>query len=228
MRIAVDIDGTISYRNERRYLYVCNEQLQLGIDARRLDTLSYQELLRQPELLAYQERVGDDYFRRAVGWIDFHSQVLCAAIPMTGAVEGVTRLASLGPVTYYTARFAPTSPQRSQAMADATYQWLHAQRFPASDSVVFCSNLKDKLHRLAECIEAEQTEFLLIDDQYARVISYISDLDASQRDILRRRMTLVAFKAARVPEQCARLRVLPLASWRQIDMLIGSFRSVLS
>ena len=225
MHIAVDIDGTIGYRNERCFIQVCNEDLKLGMDPERLSTLSYEEFLCQPELAAYQEKVGEKYFKLAVGWVDFHRQVLLSALPMAGAVEGVAKLALLAPLAYYTARYTTESEERSQIMAGATHQCLREQQFPQAEEVIFCNGLKDKLLRIAAYIEAEAQEIMLIDDQYERVITSMTAFDQPMRDILLRQMILVAFKAREVPCECHGLRVLPLSSWRHIDTLIGTFSS---
>ncbi len=225
MHIAVDIDGTIGYRNERRFIQVCNEDLKLNVAPERLATLNYEDFLRQPELIAYQKKVGEKYFKLAVGWVDFHHQVLVSALPMSGAVEGVAKLAKLAPLTYYTARYTAESEERSQIMASATHQWLREQQFPHAEEVIFCNGLQDKLRRIATCMETEAQEIVLIDDQYERVLTFITQLDKLIQDTLLRQMILVAFKAKEVPRECYGLRVLPLSSWRHIDTLIDAFCS---
>lgn len=218
--ICVDIDGTICWRNTRKTLEVCNRRLKLGIESERLQTLTYQEFLQQPEVVAYMQRRGEERAQLVIGWIDLSPEVLVAVLPIPGAVEGVQRLANLGEITYWTARYTPDSEELSRGMADATYQWLREQGFPCSDSVTFCASPQDKLTRIAEWSEAEERRVILIDDRYPKLLEVTGTLDTRLQEILRRSVTLVAFGATSVTDATCGMTVVPLMSWQAIDSLI--------
>jgi hypothetical protein len=219
MLFAVDIDGTIAYRHVPSLLAACNEQFHLGIEPARLQQMSYQTFLCQPELLAYRTRIGAYRFERALGWMDFEPQMLLAMRQHPGACEGVARLATLAPVVYYTARWSPDSVERSQAMAQATYQWLAAEHFPCADAVVFCEGIAGKLSKLAARLEEEGQPIILIDDGYERMIQAYAGLEAHQQRLLHQ-LTLVAFGASNVSAISDGLRVIAMRSWSQLAQMI--------
>src|SRR5579883_1687290 len=73
--IAIDIDGTLGYRDRQEYMRTCNETLNLAIAEERLQHISSLNAFYQlPEVQAYKERVGEVYYKKAIGWIDFHPQ----------------------------------------------------------------------------------------------------------------------------------------------------------
>ena len=221
--IAVDIDGTICWRNVKRFLQVCNTKLQFGIEEKRLETLTYDEFLQQPEVLAYRQKWGEERAQLAIRWIDLDPEVLVAVLPIPGAVEGVQRLTGLGKVTYWTARYTPESAETSQAMADATRQWLREQHFPFPEEVIFCESPQDKLIRIAERSEAEDLSIILVDDRYSKLLEVAGYLDNHLQTILRRRVTILAFRAISVPEECYDISVIPFRSWKAIDTIIERF-----
>ncbi len=219
MIFAVDIDGTIAYRHVPSVLAACNERFRLGIAPERLQQMSYQTFLCQPEVLAYRTRIGAQRFERALGWMDFEPQVLLAMRQHPGACEGVARLAALAPVVYYTARWSADSAERSQAMAQATHQWLAAEHFPCADAVIFCEGSVSKLRKLAERIEQEAQPIILIDDGYERIMHAYERLEARQQRLLRQ-LTLVAFGASSVSASAGGLRVIAMRSWSQLAQML--------
>ncbi|HEU5377436.1 MAG TPA: hypothetical protein VFV38_18595, partial [Ktedonobacteraceae bacterium] len=199
--IAIDIDGTLGYRDRQEYMKTCNETLKLEIEEEYLQTLSSLKTFYQlPEVQKYRERVGEAYYRKAIGWIDFHPQVLRTTRLLPGAKEGVVLLATLGKVAYYTARYSAQSEERSQAMAQATLEWLAACNLVNPTNVVFCDGLPGKLRQLAQAIAEDPGPVLLVDDQYARLLERLTDLDEEPVQLLKRSLILVAFGARTVPE----------------------------
>lgn len=158
-----------------------------------------------------------------IGWIDLDPEVLVAVLPIPGAVEGVQRLTELGEVAYWTARYTPESAETSQAMADATRQWLREQLFPFPEQVIFCESPQDKLIRIAERSEAEDLSVILIDDRYLKLLEVAGYLDDRLQAILRRRVTILAFRATSVPEECYDIPVIPFRSWQSIGTVIERF-----
>ncbi|HEU5376725.1 MAG TPA: hypothetical protein VFV38_14920, partial [Ktedonobacteraceae bacterium] len=200
-RIAIDIDGTLGYRDRQEYMKTCNETLKLEIAEEHLQTLSSLKTFYQlPEVQKYRERVGEAYYRKAIGWIDFHPQVLRTTRLLPGAKEGVMLLATLGKVAYYTARYSAQSEERSQAMAQATLEWLAACDLVNPTNAVFCDGLPGKLRQLAQAIAEDPGPVLLVDDQYARLLERLTDLDEEPVQLLKRSLILVAFGARTVPE----------------------------
>ncbi len=69
--IAIDIDGTLGYRDRQEYMKICNETLKLAIAEEHLQHISSLNAFYQlPEVQAYKERVGEAYYKKAIGWID--------------------------------------------------------------------------------------------------------------------------------------------------------------
>lgn len=220
MRIAVDIDGTICVQNVKRYMQVCNEKLKLGIEYERLATLTYTNFLQQPEVLAYKQKWGEEYARLTMGWIDLDPEVLVDVLPIPGAIDGVCKLAEVGAVTYYTARYTSQSIETSQAMANATRQWLRKHLFPSPEEIIFCESPQDKLIRIAERSATEDRAVILIDDRYPKLLEVVEILDSRLQEILRRYVTLVAFGATSELAECYGIEVIPFETWPSVDQLI--------
>jgi len=212
MLFAVDIDGTIGYRNLPVFLKVTNDRLNLGIPEERLKSLTYDDFMTQPECIAYRQHVGESYFEHSIGWMDFDPEVLAALLPFPHAVEAVTRLVSIAPVAYYTARYSPSSAERSQTMALATEQWLARQGFPHPYNVIYCASVCDKLAKIVQLIDATPQPIVLIDDNSTKLLNALEGFDGA--DTLRRHLTIVAFKATRLPQECHGMRVYTLKSWQ--------------
>lgn len=225
MRIAIDIDGTICVQNVKRYMQVCNEKLKLGIERERLVTLTYANFLLQPEVLAYQQKWGEEYARRMMGWIDLDPEVLVDVLPIPGAIEGTHKLAKLGAITYYTARYTSHSVEISQGMADATRQWLHKHQFPAPDDVIFCESPQDKLTRIAKWSASEDQAVIMIDDRYPKLLEVATTLSEHLQQIIRRSVTLVAFGATGELADCHGIEVIPFRTWCLVDSLVDRFAS---
>jgi uncharacterized HAD superfamily protein len=212
--IAVDIDGTLGYRDRQEYIKTCNETLKLAIAEEHLHDISLKAFYQLPEVQAYKERVGEVYYKKAIGWIDFHPQVLRTTRLLPGAKEGVTLLATAGNVAYYTARYSAQSEERSQEMAQATLEWLAASDFVNPTNAVFCDGVAGKLRQLAQNIASGQGPVMLIDDQYTRLLERLTDLDEETAQLLKRFLILVAFGAPTTPEG-APLPMIALPSWEQ-------------
>ncbi len=221
--IAVDIDGTLGYRDRQEYMKTCNETLKLAIAEERLQPISSLNAFYQlPEVQAYKERVGEASYKKAIGWIDFHPQVLRTTRLLPGAKEGIALLATVGNVAYYTARYSAQSEERSQAMAQATLEWLVLCELAHPTNAVFCDGLPGKLRQLAQAIASEAQPVILIDDQYSRLLEQLTDLDEEPARLLRHSLMLIAFGAHTAPED-APIPVIALPSWEQ-----GAVRNVLA
>lgn len=226
-RIAVDIDGTLGYRDRQEYMKTCNETLKLAIAEERLPHISSLKAFYElPEIQAYKEQVGEAYYKKAIGWIDFHPPVLRTTRLLPGAKEGVDLLATVGDVAYYTARYSAQSEERSQAMAQATLEWLALCDFVNPMNAVFCDGLSGKLRQLAQNIASDPGPVILIDDQYARLLERLVDLDEESALLLKRSLILVASGAPTTPES-APLPTVALPSWEQgavREMLVNAAR----
>lgn len=228
-RIAVDIDGTLGYRDRQEYMKTCNETLKLAIAEECLPHISSLKAFYElPEIQAYKERVGETYYKKAIGWIDFHPQVLRTTRLLPGAKEGVALLATVGDVAYYTARYSAQSEERSQAMAQATLEWLALCDFVNPTNAVFCDGLSGKLRQLAQDIAGDPGPVILVDDQYTRLLERLADLDEGPAQLLRSSLILVAFGAHVVPTG-APISTIALPSWEQgavREMLVSIARLV--
>lgn len=214
VQIALDIDGTLGRRNCQQYMKTCNETLKLAIAEERLQGISLKSFYQFPEVQAYRERVGEAYYQKAIGWVAYHPDVLRVMHPLPGAIEGVSLLAPLGNVAYYTARYSAQSKERSQAMAQATLEWLAAYEFINPTNAVFCDGLPGKLRQLAQAIVDEAEPVILIDDQYMRLLEHVADLGEEPARFLQSSLILVAYGAQTVPERTP-VPVIALPSWEQ-------------
>lgn len=212
-RIALDIDGTLGYRNRQQYLKTCNETLKLAIAEEHLQDISLQTFSQLPEVQAYRERVGESYYQKAMGWIDYHPEVLRAMHPLPGAKEGVMQLATLGTVAYYTARYSAQSEERSRAMAQATLEWLMASEFVNPTRAVFCDGLSGKLRQLARELAYSAEPVILVDDQWTRLLERLTDQDEETSLLLQHSLILVAYGARTIPQQTP-FPVIAFPSWK--------------
>ncbi|QBD78568.1 hypothetical protein EPA93_22250 [Ktedonosporobacter rubrisoli] len=217
MLFAIDIDGTIARGNRQQLKRICNERFQLGIDLALLDQMSYREFFHSPQMQDYKKIVGKEYLRLSVAWLMFEPEMLLAARPFPGAVEGIKRLAELGEVTYYTARYSLSAPEKNAGMRESTLQWLHEQNFPQAERAVFCDGVADKAEQMYKLSEKQAEPIFLIDDLYEQLLSALEGYG----DTFKARFTLVAFRAHTAPEQCLGIQVIPLPSWEQIDELVA-------
>lgn len=213
--IAVDIDGTLGYRDRQEYMKTCNETLKLAIAEECLQQLSsLKAFYALPEVQSYKEKVGEAYYKKAIGWADFHPQVLRTTHLLPGAKEGVTLLATLGNVAYYTARYTAQSEELSQAMAQATLEWLELSDFVNPTNAVFCDGIAGKLRQLAQVVAGDPGPVILVDDQYTRLLERLTDLDEETARLLKRFLILVAFGTPTTPEG-APIPMIALPSWEQ-------------
>ena len=142
------------------------------------------------------------------------------------AREGVQTLASAGSIAYYTARYSAQSEERSEAMAQATRQWLAAYDFVNPTNAIFCDGLPGKLRQLARDIAEKREPTILIDDQYSRLLQKLSDLDEESAQIIKQSLILVAYGAQTIPESVP-LPVIALPSWeagavhQMLEMVAG-------
>jgi len=213
-RIALDIDGTLGHRNCQQYMKTCNETLKLAIAEEHLQDISLKAFYQLPEVQAYKERVGEAYYHKAIGWIAYHPEVLRVMRPLPGAKEGVLRLATVGDVAYYTARYSAQSEERSQVMAQATLEWLAACDFANPTSAIFCDGLPGKLQQLAQVIACDTQPVILVDDQYSSLLEQLTTLDEEPAQLLKRSLILVAYGARTAPAD-APIPVIALPSWEQ-------------
>lgn len=213
-RIVCDIDGTLGRRNRQQYLITCNTTLKLDLADETLQGISLQTFAQLPQVQAYRQRVGETYYTKALGWIDYHPDVLRAMHPLPGAREGVARLATIGSVAYYTARYSAQSQERSQAMAEATRTWLATYDFANPTNTVFCDGLPGKLRQLARDLVRDTESVILIDDQWARLLRQCADLDEDTSALFQGSLILVAYGAPAAPEHTP-LPVVALPSWEE-------------
>lgn len=212
--IAIDIDGTLGYRDRQQYMKTCNETLKLAIAEEHLHNISLQTFYQLPEVQTYKQQVGETYYERAIGWVDFHPEVLRTTLLLPNAREGVALLAGVGNVAYYTARYSAQSEERSQEMAQATLEWLSACDLVNPTSAVFCDGLPGKLRQLAQAIAGHPEPVILIDDQYTRLLEQLPKLDEEPAQILYRSLILVAFGARTVPAGIP-VPIIALPSWQE-------------
>ncbi len=217
MQIIIDIDGTLCFNNRDFFFQLCNTTFDLGIAADRLSGMTHADFLAQPEVVALRSRLGEDLLAHKLGWLNFHPQAILASLPISGAVEGVAKLAGLGPVSYYTARFS-SNKQRHATIVSSTHQWLADHQFVNPHRVTFCDGIQQKLLLLIQLAQDTSEYVMLIDDSYERLISHIAFIDKPAAFLSM--FTLVAARAKELPVQTHNVQVLVLPHWREIDTII--------
>jgi len=218
----LDIDTTLAERNTAVFIALCNEKLKLGIDKDRLQTLHYHDFLIQPEVINYRTRLGESNFARALNWIELDPHYLLHMQPIKHAVAGVTRLANLGLLTYYTTRKTSRSAQLNQQIAQATCAWLTMHHFPDANHVLFCSSPHDKLCQIVEEIVKCSYHLLLIDGDYESLLSDLSSLSTFMIQHIQCSFTLCAFGVMEVA-QSANFEMVAFPAWEHIDTFIQAW-----
>ncbi len=218
MQIIIDIDGTLCFNNRDFFFQLCNTTFDLGIAADRFAGMTHADFLAQPEVIALRSRLGEDLFAHKLGWLNFHPQAILAALPIPRAVEGVAKLADLGSVSYYTARFS-SNKQRHATIVSSTHQWLADHQFIHPHRVTFCDGIQQKLLLLVQLAQDTGEHVMLVDDSYERLISHIAFIGDKQAAFLSM-FTLVAARAKELPVQTHDVQLLALPHWREVDTLI--------
>lgn len=220
MQILIDIDGTLCFDNRAFFFQLCNTTFALGIAAERLAGMTRADFLIQPQVIALRSQLGADLFAHKLGWLNFHPQALLAALPIAGAVEGVTRLAELGSVSYYTARFSHND-QRQASIASSTRQWLVNHKFINPQHVVFCDGIQHKLHLLMQLAQNTGEHIVLVDDSHERLLAHVASIaDKQERLTFLSMFTLVAARAKELPAQTHDVEMLTLPHWSNVNTLI--------
>ncbi len=220
MYITFDLDGTLCYRNLQVYLQLVNEVLELSIPQERLRSLNQVTLLEQPEAQAAKKRLGDENFRKMVGWSDFDPRSLLERLMYPGAQATVKKVAEKHQVAYSTARACAHDQRKHDAIVQATIQWLTEKDFVNPESCSFCYSISDKLVLLAEHARKTGEHCVLVDDNYRRLLDVYNILDAGVQATLCLSFSLVAFRAKEVPSDCYGLRILPLTRWSTFDQIL--------
>ena len=224
MHILLDIDGTIGTRNTRRFLELCNKRLKLNMDPERVNQLRYSEFFTQPEVLACKERLGEEKFTLALEWTRLDPRHLLAIIPMPGALTGAAKLTAFGELAYYTARKTPGSGELQHRintqLERATLRWLRKQNFPNPEAAIFCEGPEEKLLHIADLIKQTAQPVLLVDDMWKLLLAAAADLDTATYQLLKQSLTLCAFGAHEVPEQCD-IQTIALYRWSEVTSLIS-------
>lgn len=213
-----------------RFAHYCNEHWQLGLPAERLHKIGYQAFFVLPEVIATRSRFLDEQWQQELQIIDQAPSLIACQRVFPLAVPSVEKLAQYSSALWYC-----TVRKDQEEIKQATIAWLHTQQFPSPDRVVFCRSLMNKLVRISHIMHETKQPAILIDDMYDALLLQFHRLQeglhttlSPQRckmiaDLLRDQLTIVAFQAKAVPEQCYGLRVLPLSSWEYVDDLIASF-----
>jgi hypothetical protein len=189
IHFAIDIDQTICGSNAHAiYARFHADDLHLDIPPSTLNELpSYLAFLKLPQVAAFRldnEREWLASRQRAIADPD----VLRSFLPIASAQTALTSLMHSGSLCYYTARIPETRT--------VTQEWLQLHGFPASEQVVCCASVEQKLFTLAQ-YHPQEEDIILIDD---RGHTHIHHTLLQQRDhpliqALLTRLTIVSFAA---------------------------------
>jgi len=221
MRIFIDIDGVLAFCNVPVLVKVCNDVWSLGIEEKHLTQINeLDDFKAMPEVIARREERGSEWFNRELAWMHFHPRVLGSDLVGAGALEGVRSLSQIGEVLYSTARYISDDEPDHKRVVAATHHWLEKHLFPNANDVVFCNRIEGKLHYLL--VQARETDehLVLIDDSYTRILELVGQMSSADRELLCRKLILVAFASSSAPP--GDLCTLPLRRWRDIDLVVSS------
>ena len=220
MRIFIDIDGTIAFCNGPVVCMLCNDKWSLGITEERMELVEWiTDFQAMPEVQARCEERGQERFNYELGWMKFHPEAILADIVATGSQEAISKLAQLGMIAYCTARYSE-SEEWHQPIVESTHRWLEKHQFPNANDVIFCNRIEGKLHYLLAQARETDEHLVLIDDSYPRILELVGQMSSADRELLCRKLTLVAFASTSPP--IGDLYTLSLRRWRDIDLVISS------
>jgi len=228
MLLGVDIDGTIAtLLSATGFRPVVNYYKRLGIGVA-VSVSDYDSLLADPAFVTYYQN-NTEAFNETVRNIVESPEMMLEKEPLNGAVAGVTRLAGLGNVQYYTVRKSSDEPSQ-QAIEKATKEWLSLHHFPHAGSVVFCKSVMHKLVMIYQQEKDGQKPLVLIEDRWEAAIEAFDELATrgwnAITDLLRQRLILVAFGVSSVPKIANGLQMVALPSWSTLNDIYPLFSSI--
>lgn len=224
MRIFIDIDGTIAFCNGPAVCMLCNDKWSLGISEERMKQVEWiTDFQAMPEVQAKCEERGQERFDYELGWMKFHPEAILADIVATGAQEAINKLMQIGTITYCTARYSD-SEEWHQPIVESTHQWLEKHQFPNANDVIFCNRIEGKLHYLLAQARETDEHLVLIDDSYPRILELVGQMSSADRELLCRRLILVAMYTREKPQETHGMHVLTLRRWQEIDYLVHALK----
>ena len=209
----IDIDQTIASGAKAFATYYL-AQLGLERDEQALNCIAtYQDVMRLPALVMYCRASATNmtHFEAMREQAQHCSEIFQQFEVISGALEGTQYLAELGTVRYHTVR-----PPEIQ---EATRQWLVAKGFVNANNVLFSRSSMQKLLQISEVEDAS----ILIDDRYEQVLrafEQIASGDQHVADLLKHRLTLVAFGVSEI-QHTGLLNIVALPSWQQLKERIN-------
>jgi hypothetical protein len=210
----IDIDGTIATDNPPRLIEKCNRYFNLGL-SEPLPT-DWMTFLETPEVRAEQSRVGMDRWAYNLKSVKLDPGYQRSMVPVEGAVQALTALASHEQLWYVTCRKTTFSTEWNEKMSNATIDWL-TEHMPHGP-IALCTTPAEKLSIIAQLIEDRDEAVVLIDDSYAALIEALPTLSEHDQALLKERCTLVALWASEAPETPL-MHTIALPDWQHVDRL---------
>ena len=216
MKIAVDIDGTLCWSNLPIFLEECNKTFDLGLSENTLNSLTDKEdFYALPEVA---DRLAQErHFKDELAWIEYREKCILESLLMDDSVAGVARLATLGDLAYYTARYSDEHEIQLE-IEKASKQWLKYHKFVNHHSVEFCNRIEGKIAKILKVAKKEY--ILLVDDSYKGVLDVIKHLEDDDRRLLIEKLMLVALRANANELPLTDVHVIALPYWDEIETVI--------
>lgn len=218
----LNIDDAIAERNTSVFMALCNAKLKLGIDESRLQTLHYHEFLLLPEVVSYRQRLGERNFERALHWIELEPHHRIHMYPLKYAIAGISQLAKIGTLTYYSMHQMHCSTQFQVQMMQATRAWLAVHHFPCSDRVLFYHDAYDKLCSITELAMGNAYHLVVIDAHYGALLADLASLNQNLLKKIQYSFTLYAFGTTEVV-QSDTIEVVAFPGWEHTDACIQTW-----
>jgi hypothetical protein len=222
----LNIDDAIAERNTSVFMALCNTKLKLGIDESRLQALRYPEFLLLPEVVSYRQRLGDSNFERALRWIEFEPHHRIHMYPLKHALVGISHLARVGSLAYYSTHQMHCSMQLQAQMMQATRAWLAIHHFPCPERVLFYHDSHDKLYSITELAISQAYHLVVIDAHYRELLADLSSLNQKLLKKIQYSFTLYAFGVVEVAQSDA-IEVVAFPGWEHTDVCVQSWIEML-
>lgn len=218
--ILVDVDGTVAGRNINVLLPLYNEYFHLELTEEQLQSIQTQrEFERLEPVQAFRQRMGEERYIFLKQFVCYDPRHIAQARVLSGAVEGVQRLAGITECLGYCTARTSNNDKWSSSLRRVTYQWLQEHAFPCHDQVIYSDSPLGKLQIIAEELMTQKQPIVLIDDSYQSLVEDFSQLEEAQQAVLQQWLILGAFHSQE-EEQAFPIRVLPLPGWEYIDHFI--------
>lgn len=223
----IDFDETIAMLDTTDFIALCDKRLRLRIPKERLQSLSFEQFLSQPEVLAIRKH-GQQRFDRLLDRFYFDQEAFLARRPIEGARAGIIRLTQYSRIGAYilsSVHFASSGERPSSTLANrnqytktALNTWLTTYQFPRPEKLLFCDGPGEKLRHIAELVEASSQPAILVSKRAHELLSV--PVDQAVEKILQGQLLLGVYGVEQTAVRATRWPIVALPEWFALDSLL--------